>query len=284
MAGLKPYLFALVGVIIFSVTLPATKIALSEVSPLFVFSARTVIAATLAAIWFWATRPELSDLKKVFWDLLATMLGTVVAFPLLTSFALQKTGASHGALVIALVPIFTAAISSHFFGTPRTRRFWGFAGLGTAIVVFTVIFQNKMSWNSSDSLLVLSALLVSIGYVFGVRASKAIGGIGTISCALILSIPFVLPLVLVSAPPTFPRGEVIGAILYLGVFSMFIGFVFWYKGLGLADADRVSLTQLLQLFFTYFFSALILKEVITAMMFVSAVAVMGCLAGVKLSK
>lgn len=281
---IRPYLLALLGVIIFSATLPATKIAIQEVSPLFVFAARTIIASILAAFWLAKNKNSLANSHRLRKDIFISMFGTVFGFPLLTSYALTLTAASHGALVIALVPIFTAILSSLFFRTSRGVLFWAGASIGTLIVFSTIFMQNKILWSVADILLLFSAILVACGYVFGTRVAKQIGGSATISLSLLFSLPLIIPIFLFSFPDFFPSFKTLLALLYLGIFSMFLGFIFWYKGLSEGEADKISLVQMLQLFITYLISTFLLGEIISPLMLGSALIVVLCLRITKLAK
>lgn len=282
--GFKPYFLAFIGVLIFSATLPATKIAVQELSPLFVFSARTIIASLLAIFWLINNKGAFAQAKPLRKEILISMLGTVIGFPLLTSYALLYTGASHGALVGSLVPIITAVLSSWIFKSSRGILFWLLALCATVIVTSTVILQNKIIWELADTLLIFSSIVVAVGYVYGAKVSKIVGGVATISLSLLASLPFVIPIFIYSIPRKITELKTTLALLYLGLFSMFIGFVFWYKGLAEGKTEKVSLVQLLQLFLTYFFSSILLKENISPSMIWSALLVVGCLAGTKLAR
>ncbi len=282
--SLRPYALALIGVMIFSATLPLTKISLIEVSPLFVFAARTMIASILALVWLQFNKSVFEKSKPIRKDIIVSMLGTVIGFPLLTTLALKYTDANHGALVIALVPIMTAALSSFIFKSQRSSLFWFFAIAGTLTVLVTVVIQNQIVWSYADTLLFLSATSVSIGYVYGTKAAKVIGGISTISLSLICSLPIVFPVFIFSMPEQTIGFKTILALGYLGIFSMFLGFVFWFKGLSEGEAERVSLVQMLQLFMTFGLSYLFLDEVIATPMIISAVITTIFLAGTKVSK
>ena len=50
--------------------------------------------------------------------------------------------------------------------------------------------------------------------------------------------------------------------LYAALFSQWIGFFAWYKGLDLGGAVRVSQIQLLMPFLTFIFSIILLKEIL----------------------
>jgi drug/metabolite transporter (DMT)-like permease len=192
------YLSAAIGVLIFSLSLPMTKVAISEVSPYFAFLFRTALAGTLALPFLTQIllrRPDLRSnpiLKKLAWPTFWQIAGVVIGFPLLTSLAIQKTSPSHGALVIAVVPILTAALSSLIFSRPRSKIFWILAALATLTSLLTLLWINHLSFQVEDLLFLAAAVLVAIGYVAGTKTSAILGGTGAIALALVISLPAAL--------------------------------------------------------------------------------------------
>lgn len=255
-----------VGVFAFSFTVPFTRVAVGGLSPLFIGSGRAVVAAMLAAAVLALTRQSLPTRAQ--WGRLAVVAaGVVIGFPLLTSFALVTAPASHGAVVIALLPAATAVMAV-LRGTERPgRAFWVMAGVGGAAAVFFASFQGggpgQLQW--SDLLLFGAVIAAAIGYAEGGLLARELGSWQTVSWALVLSSPLMIALMVVSAvqaPPAATPTEW-AAFAYLAVVSMFLGFFAWYRGLAIGPMAHVSQVQLVQPVFSIIWAALLLHEELT---------------------
>ena len=269
----------LVGVAIFSLTLPFTRLAVAELNPVFVAFGRAVVAAVCAVALLWrikAVRPTISQWKS----LLATSLGVVVGFPLFSSVAMRYVPAAHGAIVLGILPLATALFGALRFGERPSAGFWLAALFGSAIVVWFALRQGGGSFHWADMALFAAVIAAAMGYAEGGRLSQTMGGQQVICWALVLSLPILLPLTIwlgwqygVSASPKAWLG-----FAYVSLFSMFIGFFFWYKGLALGGIARVGQVQLLQPFMTLLGAALILDEVLDTTNLLFALAVIAVVA------
>jgi drug/metabolite transporter (DMT)-like permease len=264
------FIFGLLGVLIFSFTLPATRVAVRELDPIFVGLGRAIVAAGLALPLLLINkqkRPTLAQFKK----LAIVALGVVVGFPLLSAFAMRHTDASHGAIVNGLLPLATAVVSTISAGERPSARFWLAAIIGSITVVTFVILTGDGQIHLGDFAMLGAVAIGSIGYVEGGKMSKEIGSWQTICWALVISAPVLI----------FPVGAVVATegvqasapawagFLYVSVFSMFLGFFAWYRGLALGGIARVGQVQLLQAFFTVLWSALLLGEQITPLTWIA---------------
>ena len=251
-----------IGVLIFSLTLPATRFAVDGLDPAWVSLGRGVVAGAIALpilLLSHQPRPSRRQLKS----LAAISFGVVFGFPLFTSLAMRLTDASHGAVIIGLLPMVTAIISARVSHEKLSRRFWICAGLGALVVATYALSQSKGALNWGDSFLVLAVLTSAVGYAFGGRLSQELGGWQTIAWALVLSLPLTLPPWLwLSWGQDFSqvKWQAWTGFAYVSLFSQFIGFLFWYGGMVKAGVARVSQVQLLQLFLTLIFSAMINHE------------------------
>jgi drug/metabolite transporter (DMT)-like permease len=259
-------LWGLLGVLAFSFTVPFTRIAVGGFAPLFIGAGRAVVAACLAAAALALTRQALPDRRQ--WVRLAIVAGGVVAgFPLLTSFALTTASATHGAVVIALLPAATAVIAVLRARERPGRSFWFFAGLGAvAAVLFAAAHSGGLGglhW--ADLLLFGAVLAAAIGYAEGGMLSRELGSWQTVSWALVLAAPFMTVLTVVSAVQEPPSASPVewAAFGYLAVISMFLGFFAWYRGLAIGPMSRVSQIQLIQPVLTIVWAALLLGEPLT---------------------
>jgi drug/metabolite transporter (DMT)-like permease len=270
----------MVGVAIFSLTLPFTRIAVAELNPVLVALGRAVVAAVAAALLLWHGRvpgPSAAQIRP----LLITALGVVVGFPVFSSLAMRSVPASHGAVVLGILPLATALFGALRFGERPSAGFWIAALFGSGIVVAFAVLQGGGGLHAADLALFVAVVAAAMGYAEGGRLAQTMGGQQVICWALLLSMPLLLPVTLwlgwhygVSASPMAWLG-----FCYVSLFSMFIGFFFWYKGLALGGIARVGQVQLLQPFLTLIGAALIggetldLRNLLFALAVVAVVAV-----------
>ncbi|GAT74456.1 transporter YdeK [Microbacterium sp. HM58-2] len=273
--------WGLLGVAAFSFTLPFTRIAVAGLSPLFIGAGRAVVAAVLAAIALTATRQHLPTPGQ--WARLAIVAGGVVAgFPLLTSFAMTTAPASHGAVVVGILPAATAAMV-----VLRTRErprpaFWAFAALGAAAAVGFASLQNgglgELRW--ADLLLFGAVLAAATGYAEGGLLARELGAWQTVSWALVLAAPLMASLTVFAAIAQPPAGTPVEwlAFAYLAAVSMFLGFFAWYRGLAIGPMAQVSQVQLVQPVMGLAWAALLLHEPLGWPTVLGGVAVIACAA------
>ncbi|WP_374468607.1 DMT family transporter [Ferrovibrio sp.] len=273
----------LLGVIIFSGSLPATRVAVTDFSPLFLTSARAVIAALLGAACLFAlrqARPGRRDLAS----LAIVSAGVVIGFPLLTALALQHVTAAHSIVFIGLLPLATAIFGVLRGGERPKPAFWLFSVLGAATVsAFALSRSDGNAAIAGDLLMVAAILLCGLGYAEGATLSRRLGGWQVISWALLLSLPPMAAIAVVTLPGgwsgiSLPAWISLG---YVSVFSMLVGFIFWYRGLALGGIARVGQLQLLQPFMGLMLAAVFLGEPIAWTMIAATILVVGCVAGAK---
>ncbi len=276
------WLNGLVGVAIFSGSLPATRVAVQELSPLFVTSARACLAALLGGLLLWLLkqhRPQAAHMPA----LLLVSVGVVLGFPLLTAWALQYASSAHAIVFVGLLPLCTALFAVWRGGERPSWLFWLFALLGAGSVAsYALINSDGAPWYS-DALMFAAIVVCGMGYAEGAKLSRELGGWQVISWALLLSVPVMLPLVLWAWPAQISNihAPAWWSLAYVSLFSMLIGFVFWYKGLAQGGIAAVGQLQLLQPFMGLALAALLLNEPVNfAMVLVTCVAVV-CVAGAK---
>jgi drug/metabolite transporter (DMT)-like permease len=275
-------LLGLVAVAMFSLTLPFTRMAVAELDPAFVALGRALVAAVLGAVWLRWKRAPLPP-KSALLPLALVSLGCVIGFPWLTSIALRTLPASHGAVLVGILPLATAAFSALRGNEKPSAGFWAFALLGSGIVIGFALRQSGGSFHLADLLMFGAVVLGALGYAEGGRLSQTMGGQQVISWALVLSAPLLLPLVLWLS---WPRLDAIAhagfsawlGFAYVSVFSMFIGFFFWYRGMARGGIARVGQVQLVQPFLTLVGAALLLGEPLELSNFVFAFAVIAVVA------
>jgi drug/metabolite transporter (DMT)-like permease len=265
------FAYGLAGVAAFSLTLPATRVAVVDLDPGFVGLGRALVAAVLAAIVLAATRTPFPG-RAALPRLAIVAAGVVVGFPLLSAWAMRYVPAAHGAVVIGLLPLATALAGAWLAHERPSPRFWLAAVFGSAVVVGFALWQGGGVPQAADLLLLLAVASAAIGYAEGGRLARTLGGWQVISWALLLSAP------LLAVPvwqawgrhPAAVSGMAWAGFAYVSVVSMFLGFFAWYRGLALGGIAAVGQVQLLQPFLTIFASAWLLGERIDAATLVAA--------------
>lgn len=270
------------GMLIFSGSLPATRVAVGGFSPLFLTSIRAVLAACIAIALLKLlreARPGRGDLIS----LLIVALGVVMGFPLLTAMALQYITAAHSIVFIGLLPLATAIFATLRGGERPAPLFWLFSCMGSLLVAGYALSQSaEMQW-SGDLLMVAAILVCGLGYAEGAVLSRRLGGWQVICWALVLSLPVMAAIALAVWPAGFGginSAQWIG-LGYVSVFSMLVGFVFWYRGLAIGGTAKVGQLQLLQPFFGLMLAWLFLHEPVAPSMVGITALVVLCVAGAK---
>ena len=281
-SGTQGWGSGLLGVIIFSGSLPATRIAVGGFSPLFLTSARAVIAAGLGALLLFAfprARPQRADLLS----LAIVALGVVVGFPLLTALALQRMTSAHSIVFIGLLPVATAVFGVLRGGERPRPAFWAFSLLGALSVAAFAYAQSGAAPLAGDLSMVAAVLVCGLGYAEGAALSRRLGGWQVISWALVLALPVMAMVAAATAPSTFGAVSAPAwlGLAYVSVFSMLVGFVFWYRGLALGGIAGVGQLQLLQPFFGLLLAGLLLHERMAPSMIAVTALVVLCVAGAK---
>jgi drug/metabolite transporter (DMT)-like permease len=272
----------LMGVIIFSGSLPATRVAVGDFTPLFLTSARAVIAAALGLVLLALLRqkrPASGDLVS----LVIVALGVVVGFPLLTALALQHITSAHSIVFVGILPLATAIFAVLRGGERPRLAFWLFSILGAAAVAGFALLQGGDASLTGDLLMVAAILVCGLGYAEGAVLSRRLGGWQVISWALVLSLPIMLVLALATLPDVWTgiSPPAWFGLAYISLFSMLIGFVFWYRGLALGGIAVVGQLQLLQPFFGLALAGLLLHEPVAWTMVAVSGLVALCVAGAK---
>lgn len=253
--------YGMAGMLIFSASLPATRVAVEALDPWFLTAGRALIAGMLAAGALLALRaplPSRGDWGGLIW----TALGVVVGFPLFSALALRFVPSSHAIPFIGLLPLATAGFAA-LIGQDRPRPlFWLFAVLGSTLVAGHAWLSGGLEFEAADLLMLAAIVTCGMGYAVGSKLTRRLGSLAVISWALVLSLPVsavatiaLWPADLAAAPASAWVG-----FAYVSVFSMFVGFLFWYRGLAAGGAARVGQLQLLQSFAGLGLAALLLGE------------------------
>ncbi len=259
--------YGLLGVVIFAMTLPMTRLAVGpaldpQLPPLFVTAGRAAVAGLLSIGYLLATgsaRPQ----RRQWLALAVCAAGTVVGFPLFLSLALRQVDAMHAAVVTGVLPLATAVAAAWSFRQRPSNGFWVCAVLGCALVLAFAAHQGSGALGAADVLLLLAVASAAIGYVAGARLSMQISAEQVICWVLVMSLPLTAPVMWASWPahdahPIKPSAWL--GFGYVTLFSMWLGFFAWYRGLALGGTVRVSQVQLVQPFLALLFAVPVLGE------------------------
>ncbi|MCP1558085.1 UNVERIFIED_ORG: drug/metabolite transporter (DMT)-like permease [Methylobacterium sp. SuP10 SLI 274] len=272
----------LLGVLIFSGSLPATRVAVGGFTPLFLTASRAVIAAGLGGALLALLRqkrPARGDLMP----LAVVALGVVVGFPLLTALVLRHITSARSIVFIGLLPLATALFGLLGADDRPNPAFWLFSGVGSVLVAGFALARSDGADLTGDGLMLGAILLCGLGYAEGARLSRRLGGWQVIAWALVLAAPAMAVLALATLPDSWagiglPAWAGLG---YVSVFSMLVGFVFWYRGLALGGIAGVGQLQLLQPFFGLALAGLLLGEPVEGAMVAVAAGVVLCVVAAK---
>ena len=269
--------YGALGVLMFALTLPMTRLAVGDstapqLSPLFVTAGRAAVAGVLSVLYLLAVRAPRP--ARGHWPSLALCaLGTVVGFPLFLALALREVDAMHAAVVTGLLPLGTAVVGALVLRQRPSAAFWGIAVLGCALVLGFAAWKGEGRLQIGDGYLLLAVLSGSIGYVAGARVSSVMPAQQVICWLLVGSLPFTLPVALWFWPDGVASAAAWGGFAYVSVFSMWLGFFAWYRGLALGGVMRVSQVQLIQPFLALLFAVPVLGETLDGVTVVFSLAV-----------
>jgi drug/metabolite transporter (DMT)-like permease len=269
----------LVGVAIFALTLPMTRLAVGtpedpQMSGVFIALGRAAVAAVLSALFLAWTRAPWPH-REDWLPLAITAGGVVFGFPLFTSIAMRHVQAVHASVIVGLLPLATAAVGALLHRQRPSAAFWACAGVGSALVVGFALLKagGTGGLQLADVLLIAAIACAAVGYGYGARLSQRMRAEHVICWALVIALPLTLPASFVTRPQNALPPSAWWAFGYVAVFSMWIGFFAWYRGLALGGTVRVSQVQLVQPFLSMLFAVPLLGERLDALTLTFAVAV-----------
>ncbi|MBQ1122046.1 DMT family transporter [Streptomyces sp. B15] len=277
--------FAALGVVLFSLTFPATSWALEGFGPWTSTAVRGVLAGLFAGAVL-AVRRVPAPARRHWVGLALAASGVVIGFPLLTTLALQTSTTSHAAVVVGLLPLTTALYSSVRTGSRPAPLFWVAALAGAAVVVAFALYQSGGAPGIGDLYLCGALLICAAGYAEGGRLARELPALEVIGWALVGCLPVAAvgaALALAYEPVTLTAHSVPG-LVWSAVCSQFVGLLFWYRAMGLAGVARTSQVQLAQPLLTLVWAVLLLGERLSPAAPAAALAVLVCIVVVQRSR
>jgi len=268
------FLLGTIGVICFSLTLPATRIAVEYFGTTIVGLGRTVVAAFLVAIIF-IVRKEKLPTPRQFKSLGIVAFGAVLGFPLLTSWAMESLPVSHGAVEVALLPLSTAGFAMLRAGEIPSIKFWISSLIGSFAVIIYALHLGFGHLQFADLAILAAVLILGLSYAEGGKLAKELGSWQVIAWAILIGAPFfIIPVGLhLTIEMLHAPFQAWVSFFYLAVVSQFLAYVAWYSGMALGGIARVSQIQYLQPFLMILFATIFLDESITFFTLLIAVVV-----------
>src|SRR3982074_1554167 len=243
-------LLGFVGMAIYGGTLPATRIAVSAIDPM----ALTPLPAATAGLC--SLRRPLPP-RRLWLQLAIALLCVSIAFPFLMALAVQTVDASDGGVVLGILPIATALVAVAITHERPRPLFWIASIAGAALVIAFALRQGGGALSTGDLLLFGAVAVSAVGYAFSGRLTASMPGWEVISWVLVMALPVSLPASLLAMPQDLTqiaRKPWLG-LLYVALFSQWIGFFAWNAGMAIGGIARVSQIQLLQPFVTFALAA-----------------------------
>lgn len=277
---IKGLWLGVLGVTIFALTLPMTRLAVGtpeapQMSGVFIALGRAVVAAILSAGFLAITRAPMPR-REDWLPLAITSAGVVFGFPLFTSVAMRYVEAVHASVIVGVLPLATAAVGAWLHRQRPSWGFWVCAALGSTLVVGFALLRSGsggLSIHPADGLLLAAMACAAVGYGYGARLSQHMRAEHVICWALVIALPITLPAALLARPQGAIASSAWWGFAYVAVFSMWLGFFAWYRGLALGGTVRVSQVQLIQPFLGMLFAVPLLGESLDAVTLGFAVAV-----------
>jgi drug/metabolite transporter (DMT)-like permease len=277
-----PVLLGFLGVLAFSFTLPATRVAVEQLDPTFVGIGREAFAAIPAALILLLTRaplPSRPQLRRV----AIVAFGVVFGWPLFTAIALQGLTSAHSAVIVGILPAATAVAAVLRAGERPARGFW-LASLAGLVAVLGFAASQGAGVPSTDDLLILVAVAASaIGYAEGGALARELPAWQVICWAVLLSAPLTIPIALVAAAGSDMHADADAwlGFAYVAGISALLGFFPWYAGLARGGVAKIGQIQLIQPLLTLAWSAALLSEHVNAITLFAAVLVVLCVVGTQ---
>lgn len=255
------FLPGLLAVMAFGLTLPVTRFVSADLDPVLVGLGRAAVAGVVASLILWRYKAPLPNVASRR-SLSLVAAGVVLGFPLFSSWAMTLVPASHGGVVLAILPLLTALLGRIIGGEHPSPTFWFTSLLGGVLVLLYIFPEQGWRFHQGDWLLLLAAISAAIGYAFGGKLARQIPGWQVICWALVFCLPITLPVFIWRLTELNSSISIASGLgfLYLSLISQLFAFFLWYRALALGGISRISQIQLLQLFVTLSVAAIWLKE------------------------
>ncbi len=238
------------GVLLFGGTLPATRLAVAALDPLFLSAARAAIAGCAGLLLLFALRRPMPP-RTLWHELVLAGLCTIVGFPVFMGLAMAHVPAAHGGVVLGIIPLATAAAASLVAHERPSLGFWLASTAGAVIVlVFMVRQSDANTIQLGDFYLLGTVISGAFGYALSGRLSMQRPGWEVISWQVTLFLPLSLVAVFTLWPVDFTDVLVPAwaGLAYVSLVSQFFAFFVFNAAMAMGGVARVGQLMLLQPF------------------------------------
>jgi drug/metabolite transporter (DMT)-like permease len=226
--------------ILWSGTAIANKIAVGHMDPMTAGILRSLLAGLIAAAAAAVARLPLPENKGQWALLVVSGITSFAVWPTMLSLGLGRTSASHAALIMAMIPVFTGLIAAAFERRRPQVAWWigvivAIAGTA-ALVSYRGGGLDGAGATLAGDLIILSGVAIcALGYVAGGRLSPVLGTWSTTFWGLAIATTALVPSFLWRAGETdWAAVSAPGwaAIAYLTIGSSLLGYALWFWSLG----------------------------------------------------
>jgi drug/metabolite transporter (DMT)-like permease len=238
------------GVLLFAGTLPATRLAVASIDPMFLTAARTTIAGLAGLAVLLATRRPLPP-PRLWLPLIVAGLCSVYGFPIFMALAMTSVPAAHGGVVLGIIPLGTTAAACLVASERPSAGFWLASLAGAAIVVVFMLSQSE-AWTiaAGDLFLLGTVVSGSFAYALSGRLSMSMPGWEVISWQVTALLPTSALAALLLWPDNLAGVPVQAwaGLAYVSFVSQFTAFFVFNAAMAMAGVSRVGQLMLLQPF------------------------------------
>jgi len=238
------------GMCLFAGTLPATRLAVVGLDPLFLTAARATLAGSAGLIVLLVTRRRLPP-RSLWLEMYAAAFCTVLAFPLLAALAMTTVAAAHGGVVFGILPLATAAAAAIFTHERPSRGFWLASAAGTIIVLAFVFRRSGDEAVSVGDLFLLATVAAgAVGYTLSGRLATLMPGWEVISWQVLVLLPLAVAATFALWPANIAGVPIASwaALGYVGLVSQYTAFFVFNAAMAMGGIARVGQIMLLQPF------------------------------------
>jgi drug/metabolite transporter (DMT)-like permease len=238
------------GVLMFGGTLPATRLAVGSIDPLFLTAARASIAG-LAGLTLLLVLRRPWPTRAVWRMLFVTALCTIVGFPVLMALAMSNVPAAHGGVVLGIMPLATVAAAAVVTHERPSLGFWLVSLAGAGVVVLFMLRQGETgSLALGDLFLIGTVIAGAFGYALSGRLSLTMPGWEVISWQVAMFLPISMLAAWALWPATLAGVPVPAwaGLAYVSFVSQFSAFFVFNAAMALAGVARAGQLMLLQPF------------------------------------
>ena len=276
------YAAAAIALTLWSGTTIANKIAVGHMDAMTAGILRSMLAGGIAVTIALACRLPLPKEGRLRVLLVLSGVASFALWPMLLSLGLGRTSASHAALILAIIPVFTGLIAAAFDRSWPRARWWAGVAIAVTGTAFLIFYRSggELTAGTGDlvgDMIVLAGVAIcALGYVAGGKVTQAIGTWATTIWGLAAAMFVLVPAFVVLSGRT--EWGVVGlngwlAIGYLTVFSSLLGYAAWFWALGRGGIARIGSWQLAMPVMSLGLAALVLGEAITVPLALSAAAI-----------